>query len=80
MEDVRALEDAPRTCPTVASAFAAAPGLAAADRRGGLVAWATAAASRKPAAHMEPDAAGVPVAGGADADVPEPVEEGAIEV
>ena len=47
-----------------------------------MAARAAAAASKRPAARVEPDAAGVPVAaaGAADADVLEPVEEGAAEV
>ena len=50
-----------------------------------MAARAAAAASRRPAARVEPDAAGAPVAAaraaGADnADVLEPVEEGAAEV
>ena len=53
------------------------------DAAGALVAAARAAdASRRPAAYVEPDAAGAPVAaagaaGADDADVVEPVEEGA---
>ena len=44
------------------------------------MARATAAACRRPAAHVERDAAGAPVARAADTDVVEPVEEGAAEV
>ena len=75
----------PRTCPAMARASAAAPTLAAADRRRGVAARATTAASMRPAARVEPDAARAPVAAAgaaraADAGVLEPVEEGAAEV
>ena len=64
----------------MARTSAAAPRLAAADRRGGMVGWATAATSRRPTAHVEPNAARALVAGTAAADAVEPVEKVAAEV
>ena len=73
--------EGPHACPAAArGASAAAQGLAAADQRGSLVARAGAAAAWRATAHVEPDAAGTAVARTADADVPEPVREGAAKV
>ena len=82
MEGVRAPEDPPCTCPAMTRASAAAPRLPAANRKSGVEAPAAADASRRPAASVEPDAAGAPVAvagaaAATDADILEPEEGGA---
>ena len=58
-----AAKGVPRACPAVArGASAATPGLAAADRRGSLVAGASTTAAWRPTAHVEPNAARATVA------------------